>query len=652
MCGIAGFNWEDRELCARMTEAIAHRGPDQDGIWVGGGVSLGHRRLSILDLSVAGIQPMVNETGTLRIIYNGEVYNFMEVRAELEARGYTFRSRTDTEVILKAYEEWGKDCLARLNGMFAFAIHDLTTGEFFLVRDRLGIKPLYYSWKGGRFVFASEIKAILCAPGQARTPDPQSVFHYLGFEFVPAPRTMFEGIRKLPPSHYLILKPGAAPEIVRYWDVEFEADEHDETYYRQGLIAHMDAAVKKRLVADVPLGVFLSGGTDSSAVVAFMRPYISGTLKAFTLGYSDPSFSELPYARQVARAFDCEQHELLIEPISIPLIETAAYFLDEPMTDLSTIPFLLICRRARSEVTVCLSGEGGDESFVGYDRFRAARFNEEVYTRIPAPLRRYLLSPLVRALPDQRQKKGAINIVKRFVAGAELPAAGGHMRWQYFLEPELARTLFQPHVLDMIDDEPFAPIARCLESCRGRDRLDREIYADLRFTMPDSVLMKVDKMSMSIALEVRVPFLDFELVHFAASIPGRYKLRGLTTKAIMRDALKGRLPDNIVWRKKQGYSFPIKNWLREELRDYMRDLLNASPIIRHHLNVAVVNRLISEHLARTHNHNHILWSLVNLAVWHKIFVLEEFEVGRARTLAPATIEDGARLEAHPPAPAP
>ncbi len=636
MCGIAGFNWEDRGLCARMTDAIAHRGPDQDGIWVGSGVSLGHRRLSILDLSVAGIQPMVNDSGTLRIIYNGEVYNFQEVRADLEARGHTFRSRTDTEVILKAYEEWGKDCLARLNGMFAFAIHDSRTGEIFIARDRLGIKPLYYWWKGGRFLFASEIKAILCAPEVPRTPDPQAVFDYLGYEFVPAPRTMFEGIHKLPQSHYLILKPGAAPEIVRYWDVEFEGDGHDEAYYRDGLAAHLDAAVKRRLIADVPLGVFLSGGTDSSAIVAFMRPYIAGELKAFSLGYADPTFSELPFARQVARQFNLTHRELMIDPISIPLIETAAYFLDEPMTDLSTIPFLLISRRAREEVTVCLSGEGGDESFVGYDRFRAARFNEQVYSRVPAALRRYLISPLVHALPDQRQKKGPINIVKRFVQGAEMPAAGGHMRWQYFLEPGLARKLFQPHVLDVIDESPFEPVARCLTHVGGRDRLDREIYVDLRLTMADSILMKVDKMSMSVALEVRVPLLDFELVQFAASIPGRYKLKGLTTKAILREALKGRLPENIVNRKKQGYSFPIKNWLREELRDYMRDLLNGSPVIRNHLNVEVVNRLISQHLARTHNHNHILWSLVNLAVWYKIFVLEEFEAGRERTLARAT----------------
>ena len=635
MCGIAGFNWQDRALCARMTEAIAHRGPDQDGIWAAAGVSLGHRRLSILDLSVAGIQPMVNDAGTLRIVYNGEVYNFQEVRADLEARGYVFHSRTDTEVILKAYEEWGKDCLARLNGMFAFAIHDARTGELFLARDRLGVKPLYYYWKGGRFLFASEIKALLQAPEVPRTPDPQSIFHYLGYEFVPAPRTMFEGVHKLPPSHYLVLRPGAAPEIKRYWDDQFESDEHDAAYYRDGIVAHIEAAVKKRLIADVPLGVFLSGGTDSSAVVAFMRPHIPGELKAFSLGYADPTFSELPFARQVAKEFNCTHRELIIEPISIPLIETAAYFLDEPMTDLSTIPFLMICRRAREEVTVCLSGEGGDESFVGYDRFRASRFNEGVFSRIPAPLRRYVVSPFVHALPDQRQKKGAINIVKRFVLGAELAASGGHMRWQYFLEPDLARRLFQPHVRDLIEEDPFEPIARCLTATRGRDRLDREIYVDLRFTMPDSVLMKVDKMSMSIALEVRVPFLDFELVQFAASIPGHLKLKGLTTKAIFREALKGRLPDSIVYRKKQGYSFPIKNWLREELRDYMRDLLNDSPIIRHHLDVDVVNRLIREHLARTHNHNHILWSLVNLAVWHKIFVLGEFEAGRTRTLAAA-----------------
>jgi asparagine synthase (glutamine-hydrolysing) len=634
MCGIAGFNWEDRELAGRMAEAVAHRGPDQHGTWVGNGVSLSHRRLSILDLTTAGIQPMANDSETLRIIHNGEVYNFLDIRRELEARGHAFRSRTDTEVILKAYEEWGPDCLARLNGMFAFAIHDTRSGEFFLARDRLGIKPLYYSHHGGRFVFASESKAILCDPQTRRAPDPQSIFHYLGYEFVPAPRTMFEGIRKLPPSHYMIVRPGEVPRLNRYWDVTVDREEHDEAYYREGLLAHMDAAVQKRLIADVPLGVFLSGGTDSSAVVALMHRHVQEPLKAFSIGYEDPTFSELPFARQVAQEFGCEHHELIIDPISIPRIEAAAYFLDEPMTDLSTIPFPLICRKARERVTVCLSGEGGDEAFVGYDRFKASKL-DQVYRLLPAPLRRYLVSPLVHALPDQRQKKGAINVLKRFVQGSELPEAGGHMRWQYFLDPHVARSLFRPHVLETVDEEPFDPIARCLSAFEGRDRLDREIYVDLRFTMPDSVLMKVDKMSMSIALEVRVPFLDHELIQFAAAIPGRYKLRGLTTKAIMRDALKGALPDNIVWRKKQGYSFPIKNWLREELRDYMTGLLNDSPVVKDNLNVGVVNRLIQEHLAHTHNHNHILWSLMNLAIWHKLFILEEFEAGRAGTQAEA-----------------
>jgi asparagine synthase (glutamine-hydrolysing) len=629
MCGIAGFNWEDRELAGRMADMIAHRGPDADGVWVGSGVSFSHRRLSIIDLSALGTQPMANDSGHLHITYNGEVYNFMDVRADLEARGYGFRSRTDTEVILKAYEEWGPDCLRRLNGMFAFAIHDSRTGEIFIARDRLGVKPLYYWASSSRFAFASEIKSLLCDPRIPRTPDLESMFHYLGYEFVPAPRTMFDGIKKLPQSHYLILRPGQQPEIRRYWDVTFpeESEEHDEQWYRDGLMDHIDAAVKKRLIADVPLGVFLSGGTDSSAIVAFMHRHVKEPLKTFSLGYADPTFSEIEYARQVAKVFGTEQHELIIDPISIPLIETAAWHLDEPMTDLSTIPFLLICRKARERVTVCLSGEGGDENFVGYDRFRAAKF-DEAYRLLPAPVRRYLISPLVHALPDQRQKKGPINIIKRFVQGSELPATGGHMRWQYFLDPDLSRSLFRPHVLQSVSPDPFEPVARCLAGVGGRDRLDREIYADLRFTMADSILMKVDKMSMSVALEVRVPFLDFELVQFAAGIPGRYKLRGLTTKAILRQGLKGMLPDNIVWRKKQGYSFPIKNWLREDLKDYMTELLNESPLIQEHLNRTVVNRLIQEHLARTHNHNHILWSLMNLAIWHKLFVLEEFSATR------------------------
>jgi asparagine synthase (glutamine-hydrolysing) len=618
MCGIAGFSWRDEELAGRMSQAMVHRGPDQSGVYTDESVSLGHRRLSIIDLSEHGRQPMSNEDGTVWVTYNGEIYNFQELREALEAKGHVFRSRTDTEVIVHAYEEYGPDCARRFNGMFAFAIWDKKRRELILIRDRLGVKPLYYCVKGKELIFASEIKAILQVPGLERAVDPLALYRYVGYEFVPAPDTIFRHIRKLPPGHYLRFKDGQT-QITEYWDLRFKTEPQPPSYYEETMRDLLTDSVRRRLISDVPLGVFLSGGLDSSAVVALMSRCGVEPIKTFSLGYADPTFSELEYARAIASRFKTEHRELIIEPITPELLETAVWHLDEPMTDLSTIPFYLICKKAREHVTVCLSGEGGDEVLVGYDRFKASKANS-YYELLPTWLRRGIIAPFVNALPDQSQKKGMVNILKRFVQGGMLPEKGGHIRWQYFGTPEHDAELFSEAVRRGISMEPFAPVRRCLEHCNSDQRLDREIYADLKFMMPDSVLMKVDKMSMAHALEVRVPFLDYRFVEFCATIPGDLKLKGFMTKAIFRKAMKGILPDRIRARGKQGYSLPIKNWLRQELREYMVDLLTTSPLMKEAFNVGYIERLIREHQSYRVNHNHILWALINLAIWHRLFV--------------------------------
>jgi asparagine synthase (glutamine-hydrolysing) len=510
--------------------------------------------------------------------------------------------------------------------MFAIALWDPSRKELFLARDRLGVKPLYYYFKDNKFVFASEIKAILVNPEVHREVNPRAIFDYLGFEFVPAPQTMFKDVFKLPPSHSLLLKDEKI-QIKRYWDVRFDFDRVIQNGNRRRLeaeiVEHLSESVRKRLISDVPLGVFLSGGLDSSSVVALMSRHLKEPIKTFSLGYEDPSFSELDYARQIAKQFNTDHTEIIIEPITIPLFEKAVWHLDEPMTDLSTIPFMLICKKAKEKVTVCLSGEGGDEVFVGYDRFKASKF-DQFFQKIPKPLRRYLLNPLIQKLPDQSQKKGLFNVLRRFMDGSNLPKEGEHMRWQYFLDPGENDLLFSDEVLAHVNGGAFSLIEQAVSTCSSKDRLDREIYIDLRFTMPDSVLMKVDKMSMASALEVRVPFLDYEFVQFSATIPSPWKLEGFETKSIFRQALRGILPDNIRGRGKQGYSFPIKNWLRQELKDYMIELLNESPLIRQYLKRDHINVLIQQHLSRTHNHNHILWALMNLALWHKIFILRQW----------------------------
>lgn len=618
MCGIVGFNWQDIQLATAMSNALVHRGPDQDGVYTDEQVSLAHRRLSIIDLSRHGRQPMSNEDGSVWVTYNGEIYNFPELRETLEAKGHAFRSRTDTEVIVHAYEEYGPDCVTRFNGMFAFALWDKNKRELILARDRLGIKPLYYYLNNQKLIFASEIKAILQASDVEREVNPQALYHYIGYEFVPAPDTMFRYIHKLPQGHYLRYRDGQV-ELKEYWDVRFHIEGHSPEYYEEKMRDLLTDSVQKRLISDVPLGVFLSGGLDSSTLVALMSRCGVEPIQTFSIGYADPSFSELDYAQVIAKQFKTQHRELIIDPITPDLIEEAVWHLDEPMTDLSTIPFYLICKKAREYVTVCLSGEGGDEVLVGYDRFKASKANG-YYAFLPQWMRQEIIAPLVTALPDQAQKKGAINILKRFIQGGLLPEEAGHIRWQYFGASELDGQLFAKDILSEITRDPFAPIRYHAARCNSNGRLDREIYVDLKFIMTDSILMKVDKMSMAHALEVRVPFLDHRFVDFCATIPGDSKLRGFTTKAIFRSAMKDILPDTICKRGKQGYSLPIKNWLRQELRDYMTEVLMTSPLMKGAFNLNSIERLIREHQEYRANHNHILWALMNLAVWHRLFV--------------------------------
>lgn len=622
MCGICGFNWNDEALAEKMAAVMTHRGPDQFGVFSDDSVSLAHRRLSIIDLSEQGRQPMTNEDGTLHLAFNGEIYNFQELRERLEGKGHVFASRSDSEVILHAYEEYGMDVLQHLRGMFAIALWDAPRKRLLLARDRIGIKPLYYYNEGGKLVFGSEIKSLLEYVGIPRELNHQALYDYLGFEFVAAPDTMFRGIHKLPAGHALLMENGAT-SIVQYWDLSFSAVERPATYEEavEKEQALLEEAVKSHLVSDVPLGVFLSGGLDSSALVAMMRRHITGPLRTFTIGYEDKSFSELDYAKIVADQFDTEHHVLMIDTLKPDYVEEALWHLDEPMTDLSAVPLFLVCREAKKHITVCLSGEGGDESFAGYDRFKASRLDR--YGRIlPSFIRNGLIGGLVSRLPDRPQKKGAINMLKRFMEGARLPADGHHLRWQYFLNQEKEAALFSDAFRKRVPFDPFRRVRDYAEQCDATDIVNKEVYLDMRFMMTDSVLMKVDKMSMASSLEIRVPLLDHVFIEYMASLPGNWKLKGMRTKHVFRSALKGILPDSIVERGKQGYSLPVKHLLRNELKTYMIDLLNESPILRSTMNMDTVNRLIEEHVSMKHNHNHVLWGLINVALWQRRFKVE------------------------------
>jgi len=619
MCGICGFNWDDENLIRKMTSRIDHRGPDSNGIKTFSGFSIGNTRLSILDLSDRGNQPMSSRNGKLWIVYNGEVYNFPELKEGLIKKGHKFNSHTDTEVVLKSYEEYGPKCLENFNGMFSFAIWDDEKKELFLARDRIGIKPLYYYYKDGKFIFGSEIKSIVEASLVKREVNLQSMYYYLGYEFVPAPDTMFKNIYKLRQGHYAIFKNGILT-TEKYWDLEFKNELTDEEEAADRIYAALEKSVKRRLISDVPLGVFLSGGLDSSTVVGFVSKLYPEKVRTFTIGYKDKTFSELPYAKIVSDFFNTEPNILMIDAISPEDIEKSLYYLDEPMTDLSTIPFYLICSKARQQVKVCLSGEGGDEMFLGYDRSRAAKMNR-YYNIIPSIIRRKALAPLILKLPDQPQKKGAINMLKRFIEGTLYPEDAGAMRWQYFLNPNIEQNIFNEQTRRGISFNPFDPIYYFTGNCNSSLRADKDIYVDIKLTIADSVLMKIDKMSMATSLEVRVPFLDHEVAELCASIPAEMKMKKTMTKYILRKTLKkyNFLPENIIYRGKQGYSIPVKNWLREELKDYMVGLFKSSPVIRENFNSVYLDQLIDEHSSLKHNHNHILWAMINLGLWYKKF---------------------------------
>lgn len=610
MCGICGFNWTDGPLLEQMKGLLVHRGPDDHGSYVAEGVSLGHLRLSIVDLSDNGRQPLSNEDGTVWVTFNGEIYNHLQLRALLQAKGHVFRSRTDTESIVHAYEEYGLEFVKHLTGMFALAIWDAKQRRLVLARDRLGIKPLYYLLEGTQVRFASEIKALLVDPRVQRNVNAQGLFDFMGYEFVPAPETLFVGIRKLLPGCLLVVDPQGA-RLSRYWTLQRQ----DIDPSGSQLLEILERSCADHTMSDVPLGAFLSGGIDSSTVVSFLSRSAPAPLRTFALGYRERSFSEFEYARQVAGHFQTRHTELLIPPVDAAAIERSVWHLDEPTTDPSNLPFMLICAEARRHVKVCLSGDGGDEILMGYDRFRASKVAATLES-LPVPFRQHLYRAIVRRIPDNERKKGPRNILKRFLQGALLPAAGGHIRWQYFMDPAEAANLFAPEWLRTVDSDPFTPVKRW-SRLASHERGAREQFVELNTVLPDSVLMKVDKMSMAYGLEVRPPFLDHRVVEYCYSLPTHLKLRGLTTKWLLKRVMRERLPAGIATRAKQGFSIPMKNWIRGELRQLTRDEVFASRLIAEHFRKDTLERCWQEHQQHRHNHSHLFWGLLNLSLWER-----------------------------------
>jgi asparagine synthase (glutamine-hydrolysing) len=624
MCGIAGY-WNLRsgrpaeaEVLAAMTGTLTHRGPDEDGFFLDGPVGLGNRRLQVVD-PAGGHQPMANEDGTVQVVYNGEIYNHAELRAELVRLGHRFRTRSDTEAIVHAYEEWGPRCVRRFNGMFAFALWDRPRQRLLLARDRLGIKPLYYHLGADGVTFGSELKAVVAAPWVPLDWDMEAVDDFLTYEFVPAPRSIVAGIAKLPAATWLLLdagRPDAPIAPHRYWHLE--SAQHpapgDPEEAAAGLRDRLGTAIRRRLMADVPLGAFLSGGIDSSIVVGMMSTAAAAPL-TFSLGFDDRSYDELHHARTVATHFRTRHREARVTPDVVTMAGELAEFYDEPFADVSAFPTWLLSTLARQEVTVALSGDGGDELFAGYDHYRAHRWAHRL--RHVARTRGWAaVDRLLERVPPTAAKKGIVNKAKRFAEGIRRPEDLEHARWLVFWDAAERRDLYSEDATAAVRGRDcFAWYRSLLQegADRGFTGLQRQLYSDIRGYLADDILVKVDRASMATSLEVRVPFLDHEVVEYAMAIPDRWKLRRGQSKWILKQAFAPMLPPAIGRRAKQGFSMPMKNWLRGPLQPMMRDLLAPDRLReRGWFKTSEVGRLVEEHVRGSHNHAHRIWCLMAL----------------------------------------
>jgi asparagine synthase (glutamine-hydrolysing) len=622
MCGIAGkLNLQLNEPVAfativRMCRAMRHRGPDDDGVYLDGHFGMGMRRLSIIDLST-GKQPIHNEDGSIWTVFNGEIYNYLDLRGLLERKGHVFNTHTDTEVIVHLYEEYGQEFVRHLTGMFAIAVWDQRRQELILARDRLGIKPLYYFLDAKCLIFGSEIKAIL-QDGISHEIDLQALHDYLSLNYIPGPRSIFKDINKLPPGHILTWSHGVIT-VTSFWEPQYperflNGNSRSEESYCDELYELLKTAMGQHLFSDVPLGVFLSGGVDSSSLVALMREVSTQPIQTFSIGFEEQSYNELRYARTVAKAFDTEHHELVINPNAVESLPEVIRHFDEPFADSSAIPVYWVSKLAREHVKVALSGEGGDEIFGGYETYTAYKM-AEVYKRLPSILATVVIPAVVKQLPVSHRKVSFDYKAKRFVAGAMLPPAEGHYWWKVIFTEDAKTILYGKETSGLA--EPITLYRNRYDDCRALDPLTKLQHIDLKVYLPDDILVKADRMSMANSLEVRVPFLDHRIVEFAASLPPWLKIRRLTKKYILKRTMSRHIPDQILKGKKRGFNVPIPEWLRRELRELVHDTLSPARIKEvGFFNPDAVSALIRDHEERRVDLSRNIWGLLVLMQWY------------------------------------
>ncbi len=624
MCGICGrLNFDgravDRDLIERMCAVIQHRGPDHQGTHVEGEVGIGYRRLSIIDLAGSD-QPIHNEDHTIQLVFNGEIYNFLELRPYLQKKGHRFYTQGDAETIVHLYEERGEACVEELRGMFAFALWDAKRQRLLVARDRVGKKPLYYTVRDGSLLFASEIKSLLQDPAQPRRVNLTSVHHYLTLQYVPAPDTIFEGIKELPPAHTLLCE-GGQVRLRRYWDLSFVPKTKvswDE------LRAAIEEATRIRLVSDVPLGVFLSGGLDSSAIVAIMTSLTDQPVKTFSIGFDEKEFDELSYARRVAEHLGTDHHEFIFTARATDILPTLVWHFDQPLADPSAIPTYYLSKMTREFVTVALTGDGGDEIFAGYQRYFADPW-ADLYRLVPAPVRQGLLDRLLNLLPESTSRPIETSLflgLRRLTQAASLPSEASIVRWGSFFNEEMKSACYSAWMREHADGHDSLDILKStFARASGGGRLDRTQYVDIGNYLPGDLLVKADRMSMAVSLELRSPFLDHKLMELVARWPVRSKVRGMTSKYALRKVIEDLLPPEIVWRKKRGFGVPIGAWLRDELRDDAYALLlDPRAVGRGYFDPARIEAMLDEHVAGQINHGKRIWALMTLELWHQLFV--------------------------------
>ena len=630
MCGITGWANLDshtpppegaRELVRSMCERMVHRGPDSEGVFVTSGIALGMRRLAIIDL-VTGEQPAFNEDRSVAVILNGEIYNYRELRADLEKRGHVFRSASDTEVLPHLYEEYGDEMVRELNGMFAFALWDSRRRRLLIARDRFGEKPLYWGVFENTLLFASEPKVLLAHPSVKPAVNLQALRQYLSFDYVPAPLSIYQGINKLPAAHKLTLEKGRV-EVEKYWKLSYKTAEPvpTEDEAAEQLRELMADAVRMRLVSDVPLGVLLSGGVDSSTVAALAVAASPEAVKTFSISFAEASFDESAYARSVAKFLGTDHHEeRLSSNLAANLVSEIGSWMDEPFSDPSLVPTYLLSRFTRKHVTVALGGDGGDELFAGYPMYAGLRW-AEFYKRVPPSIRSAIVEPLVRLLPVKTKNLSFDYKALRFVTGAKYDAVARHHVWFGSFTPEEQARLLTPEALAATDGEIYAQARQIADECDNEDLVTRMQSVDTRLYLAEDILTKVDRASMAVSLEVRAPFLDPRVAEFAASLPGSYKLRGQKTKYILKKAVKEMLPPFVTRRGKKGFGVPVAEWLKVKLRPLARDLLSPERVRRAGVfNPEYVTRLQDEHERGVANHRKLLWTLLMFELWHESFV--------------------------------